>query len=293
MLEGAFDRGPFPLRRIVLDDVLDDFFFDPSYRTACRSRARRPQPGRSSTSTSAARSPTFRSPGMPHLASGITFEYEGRPVLATPDLKEPVIAVIDMEDLEDDPAHRHRRPGLLHAQPREHALCLDRRVARARTATRSRSSTSGRSRSSGRCGRRRARPPRTSSSPATADMPWSASAEMDGALVVYDAATFTEVKRLPMVQAVGKIQCLQQDQPVFGHKSLSRRRRPSPMLPSFSSVTARRREPSTWPVSIATPPALVASEGFAEVHVAMLHGPVCGRARSSAASGAGRSSSSR
>jgi hypothetical protein len=34
MAEGAFDSGPFPVRRIKLDDVLDDFFFDQGYRNA-------------------------------------------------------------------------------------------------------------------------------------------------------------------------------------------------------------------------------------------------------------------
>ena len=37
-------------------------------------------------------------PGLPHLGSGITWEYQGRPVLATPNLKEPVVTVIDMKD---------------------------------------------------------------------------------------------------------------------------------------------------------------------------------------------------
>ncbi|MGE5504292.1 MAG: cytochrome D1 domain-containing protein, partial [Actinomycetota bacterium] len=35
-------------------------------------------------------------PGMPHLGSGILFDYQGRPHMATPHLKEGVISVIDM-----------------------------------------------------------------------------------------------------------------------------------------------------------------------------------------------------
>src|SRR5690606_35105553 len=41
---------------------------------------------------------TIDLPGMPHLGSGITWEYRGRPVLATPNLKEGVVSVIDMND---------------------------------------------------------------------------------------------------------------------------------------------------------------------------------------------------
>lgn len=33
---------------------------------------------------------------MPHLSSGITWEYQGHPVVATPNLKEPLVSVIDM-----------------------------------------------------------------------------------------------------------------------------------------------------------------------------------------------------
>jgi hypothetical protein len=36
--------------------------------------------------------------GMPHLASGITWEYQGRTVVATPNLKKGEVSVIDMQD---------------------------------------------------------------------------------------------------------------------------------------------------------------------------------------------------
>lgn len=34
--------------------------------------------------------------GLPHLGSGITWEYQGRQVLATPNLKKAEISIIDM-----------------------------------------------------------------------------------------------------------------------------------------------------------------------------------------------------
>ncbi len=39
-------------------------------------------------------------PGMPHLSSGITWPYQGRTVLATPNIKEGLVTVIDTETWE-------------------------------------------------------------------------------------------------------------------------------------------------------------------------------------------------
>ena len=64
-------------------------------------------------------------PGMPHLGSGITWEYQGRPVMATPNLKDGVVSVIDMNTWQTVKADQDTGAGLLHAQPRKHALCLD------------------------------------------------------------------------------------------------------------------------------------------------------------------------
>lgn len=36
-------------------------------------------------------------PGLPHLGSGITWQYQGAPVLATPNLDAPVVSLIDMQ----------------------------------------------------------------------------------------------------------------------------------------------------------------------------------------------------
>ena len=36
--------------------------------------------------------------GMPHLGSGITWDYQGRPIFATPNLKSGDVSVIDMTD---------------------------------------------------------------------------------------------------------------------------------------------------------------------------------------------------
>ncbi len=90
---------PFPLRRIRVDDYLDDFFFDQEYVSIIgASREGRGQVvdmdvGRVIVSDLAL-------PGMPHLGSGITWEYQGRTVLATPNLRSSSVSVIDMESWE-------------------------------------------------------------------------------------------------------------------------------------------------------------------------------------------------
>ena len=87
---------PFPVRRITVDDYLDDFFFDQEYVTLIgASREGKGQVidmdlGRVIV-------PDLDLPGMPHLGSGITWEYKGRQVLATPNLKANNVSVIDME----------------------------------------------------------------------------------------------------------------------------------------------------------------------------------------------------
>lgn len=96
MLEGAFDFGPFPVRRIVLDDYLDDFFFDPSYRHAIGA-SRDGGSGQVINLNVGRKVAEVPLAGMPHLGSGIVFEHGGRQVLATPHLKDAAVSVIDME----------------------------------------------------------------------------------------------------------------------------------------------------------------------------------------------------
>ncbi len=202
MLEGAFDRGPFPLRRIALDDVLDDFFFDPSYRNAFGA-ARNGRAGQVINLNVGRKVADVPIEGMPHLASGITFEYEGRPVLATPVLNEPVIAVFDMETWQPIRRIATAGPGFFlrsHENTpfawtdtslgpdRDQIQIIDKRTLEVvRTL-------------------RPAPGKLTSHVEFTRDGRYAlvSVAEMDGALVVYDAATFTEVKRLPMCKPSGK-----------------------------------------------------------------------------------------
>ncbi|MCK5396134.1 MAG: c-type cytochrome [Gammaproteobacteria bacterium] len=87
---------PFPVRRITVDDYLDDFFFDQEY-VSLIGASREGKGQVVDMDIGRVIVPDLELPGMPHLGSGITFEYKGRTVLATPNLKQGDVSVIDME----------------------------------------------------------------------------------------------------------------------------------------------------------------------------------------------------
>jgi len=94
--EIKLEQGP-KLRRLIIDEPLDDFFFDQSYRHLLGSS----RDGKSAVVIDIeAGKPVARIalPGLPHLGSGITWTYQGRQVMATPHLKEAKVSVIDLED---------------------------------------------------------------------------------------------------------------------------------------------------------------------------------------------------
>lgn len=93
--EGFIDNGPFPVRRILLDDYLDDFFFDQSY-THLVGAARNGKNGQVVNMIVGRKIAELDLSGLPHLGSGITWNYQGRPVFATPNLKKGEVSVIDM-----------------------------------------------------------------------------------------------------------------------------------------------------------------------------------------------------
>lgn len=88
--------GPFPVRRIKVNDYLDDFFFDQEY-VFLIGTSREGKGQVVDMDSGRVIIPDLELPGMPHLGSGITWEYKGRDVLATPNLKEGNVSVIDME----------------------------------------------------------------------------------------------------------------------------------------------------------------------------------------------------
>ncbi|MBI3711548.1 MAG: c-type cytochrome [Burkholderiales bacterium] len=96
MAEGLALPGPFAARRIRLDDFLDDFFFDANYDHLIG--ASREGKGQVINLNIARKIASVDLPGMPHLGSGISWSYHGHPVLASPNLKEGLVTVIDMKN---------------------------------------------------------------------------------------------------------------------------------------------------------------------------------------------------
>ena len=89
-------QGLFALRRIETPEPLDDFFFDPPYRNLIGSA----REGRAVVVSLVVGRDIKRldMPGLPHLGSGIAWNWNGRPVMATPLLKAGRINVLDMQD---------------------------------------------------------------------------------------------------------------------------------------------------------------------------------------------------
>ena len=202
MLEGEFDYGPFPVRRIALDDVLDDFFCDQDYRTVVGA-AREGQHGQVVNLNVGRKVADPELAGMPHLASGITFRHDGRTLLATPNLKDSAVSVIDMSDWTTIKRIATLGPGFFirgHentpfawtdvslGKDKDAIQIIDKRTLEVVRTLRPEP------------GKTAAHVEFTRDGRFALVSVW----EMDGAIVVYDAATFAEVKRVPMVKPSGK-----------------------------------------------------------------------------------------
>ncbi len=202
MGEGIAEKGPFPVRRIVLDDVLDDFFFDQTYDHLIGA-SRAGGKGQVVNLNVRRRIATVDLPGLPHLGSGITWVRNGTPVLATTNLKEPIVSVIDMKRWKSIAAIPVSGPGFFLRSheatpyawvdgmngPRKDTLqVIDKRTLEVVKALTPSPGKTAAHIEFDRYGKY-----------ALASV-W----DVDGAIVVYDAATFAEVKRIPASKPVGK-----------------------------------------------------------------------------------------
>lgn len=200
--EEGTDVERFAVRRIELSGPLDDFFFDQGYRNVF---------GASRTGGEAvvvnmdvgreiAEVPL---PGMPHLGSGITFDYQGRRVLATPHLKEGKISVIDMKTWDVVKVIETLGPGffmrshentpyawvdVFFGPNRDVVHVIDKRTLEIVKTLRPVP------------GKTAAHVEFTKDGRYVLLSIW----EMDGAVIVYDAESLEEVKRIPFVKPVGK-----------------------------------------------------------------------------------------
>jgi cytochrome c553/DNA-binding beta-propeller fold protein YncE len=194
-------QGLFALRRIEVPEPLDDFFFDPSYRNLVGSAR---EGGAIVVNLTVGRDiKRLDLPGLPHLGSGIAWTWNGRPVMATPHLKEGLLSVLDMQDWSLVASIKTPGPGFfvrsqegtpyawtdgMLGPKKDTMVIIDKRslkIARTLTPAPGKTAAHVEFDKSGRH--------------ALVSV-W----EMDGALVVYDAETFTEVKRIPMSKPSGK-----------------------------------------------------------------------------------------
>ncbi len=202
LLEGLAETGPFPVRRIRLDDYLDDFFFDPAYEHLIGA-ARNGHKGQVINLLVGRKIADIDLPGMPHLGSGITWKYGDTRVLATPNLKEGVVSIIDMRTWKTIRRLKTGGPGFFmrsHERTpyawvdvftgpnRDLVHVIDKRTLEiVRTLRPVPGKTSGHVEFS------------RDGSKALLSI-W----EKDGAIIVYDAKNLKEIKRLPMSKPVGK-----------------------------------------------------------------------------------------
>jgi mono/diheme cytochrome c family protein len=192
----------FALRRLKAPAPLDDFFFDQSYRHLLG--ASRSIKGAvvidMDTGEVIARPPL---PGLPHLGSGITWSWHGRPVMATPHLAEGAVSIIAMDDWSIVKTIRTLGPGffirshentpyawtdVFFGPHRDKMHIIDKRTLKIARTLR----------------------PAPGKTVAHVEFDrWGKYAlvsvwEKDGAVIVYDARNFREVKRIPMSRPVGK-----------------------------------------------------------------------------------------
>ena len=145
--------------------------------------------------------------GMPHLGSGITFAYKGSTVLASPNLKVAgqggAIDVIDMATWKPVTTIATPGPGFF---MRSHEATPYAWTDSMMSPTAKDTLTIIDKRSLAIVGQVREPGKTLAHIEFSKDGRYALASlwEMDGALIVYDAATFKEVKRLPMSKPVGK-----------------------------------------------------------------------------------------
>ena len=202
MGEGNPIPGQFYPRRTLLDAPLDDFFFDASYEHVIGA-SREGGQGQVVNLDARKKIADIPLPGMPHLGSGITWEWQGHPVLASPNLKEGVVSVIDMKDWKPVKQISTLGPGFfmrshektpyawvdsMMSPDKDTLQVIDKRtlevVARLRPVP----------------GKTLAHIEFTRDGRYALASLW----EKDGAVIVFDAATLKEIKRIPASKPVGK-----------------------------------------------------------------------------------------
>jgi cytochrome c553 len=203
--EGAFISGFLNPRRTYLSEPLDDFFFTQSYEEVMGT-SREAGKGQVVNLDARKKIADLQLPGMPHLGSGITWSWQGKTVMASPNLKDGLVTVIDMANWKAIKTIATPGPGFfmrshektpfawgdsMMSKAKDTLQILDKRslevVAQIKTDP----------------GKTLAHIEFTKDGKYALASLWERKID-GGALIVFDAATFKEVKRIPMDKPVGK-----------------------------------------------------------------------------------------
>ncbi|WP_018151786.1 nitrite reductase [Leeia oryzae] len=194
--------GQFTPRVIELADVLDDFFFDQSYTHLIG--ASRNGKGQVIDLNVRRKIADLDLSGMPHLGSGITWQWHGKTVLATPNLKEGRVTMVDMSNWQNIGEITTNGPGFfIRSHENTPYAWVDAMMSKDKHDTLQiidKESFKVVGQVTPSPGKTAAHVEFTRDGRYALVSLW----EMDGAIVVYDAKTFKEIKRIPMVKPVGK-----------------------------------------------------------------------------------------
>ena len=211
MGESIAKPGFLGVRRTPLDEPLDDFFFDQSYSNVLGA-TRGDETGKANGAGASAQVVNLDArqkiadlpiAGMPHLGSGITFPWNGSTVLASPNLKDGAIDVIDMKSWKTVATIPTPGPGFfMRSHENTRYAWTDSMMSRTAkdTLTIIDKTTLKPVAEVKEPGKTLAHIEFTKDGKYALASVW----ELDGALIVFDATTFKEIKRLPMSKPVGK-----------------------------------------------------------------------------------------
>lgn len=209
--EGAFLAGFLNPRRSLLSEPLDDFFFTQKYDQVIGT-GRELGTGQVIDLDVRKKIATLNLPGMPHLGSGITWKYRPSPsaqertVMATPDLKDGLISVVDLKDWTTIKTIPTLGPGFfMRSHENTPYAWTDSMMSKAKDTLQVIDK-----RSLEVIAKIKTDPGKTLAHVEfTRDAKYALASLMErqsdgGALIVFDATTFKEVKRIPMDKPVGK-----------------------------------------------------------------------------------------
>jgi len=201
--EGEFVPGFLNARRTRLTDVLEDFFFTPDFAQVVGA-SRDGKRGQVVNLDVRRAIAEVDLPGLPHLASGVTWERRGRRVMATPNLREGVVSVLEVDGWKTIAEIPTLGPGyFLRSHENSRYAWVDSLIGpkgRDTLQVIDKDTLQVVARLTPEPGKRLAHVEFDRYGRYALASLW----EDEGALIVFDARTLVEVKRIPMHKPVGK-----------------------------------------------------------------------------------------